>query len=127
MPKEDSSRMNTVQFVLVAEMFSALSHPKRLEIISHIGWGERGSGELASLTGLSKANVSQHLSVLKARALVYCEKAGTSCRYRVTSPKVLEVCDLIRQIVLDQMTTDSEKRKSLTEVLPFAQGKKERA
>jgi ArsR family transcriptional regulator len=37
----------------------------------------------------------------------------------VTSPKVLEVCDLIRQIVLDQMETDSEKRKSLTEILPF--------
>ncbi len=111
--------MDTARFILVAEMFSALSHPKRLEIISHIGWGERGSGELAELTGLSKANVSQHLNVLKARALVYCEKAGTSCRYRVTSPKVLEVCDLIRQIVLDQMETDSEKRKSLTEILPF--------
>ncbi len=119
--------MDTVRFTLVAEMFSALSHPKRLEIISHIGWGERGSGELATLTGLSKANVSQHLNVLKARALVYCEKSGTSCRYRVTSPKVLEVCDLIRQIVLDQLTTDTERRKSLSEVLPFAQGRKEKA
>lgn len=118
--------MDTVRFVLVSELFSALSHPKRLEIIYHIGDGERGSGELAEMTGLSKANVSQHLNVLKGRALVYCEKSGTACRYRLTSPKVLEVCDLIRQIILDQMEIDTEKRKSLTEILPFIKGRKER-
>lgn len=119
--------MDTIRFVLVSELFSALSHPKRLEIISHIGKGERGSGELAELTGLSKANVSQHLNVLKTRALVFCEKSGTTCRYRLTSDKVLEVCDLIRQIILDQMEADTEKRKSLSDVLPFIKGQKERA
>ncbi|AKS23141.1 MAG: putative transcriptional regulator, ArsR family [Leptospirillum sp. Group II 'C75'] len=119
--------MDTVRFVLVSEIFSALSHPKRLEIISHIGLSERGSGELAALTNLPKANVSQHLNVLKSRSLVYCEKFGTSCRYRLTSPKVLEVCDLIRQMILDQMELTTEKRKSLAEVTPFKKERKEGA
>lgn len=119
--------MDTVRFVLVSEMFSAMSHPKRLEIISHIGLSNRGSGELAELTHLSKANVSQHLNVLKARGLVVCEKSGTSCRYRLTSSKVLEICDLIRQMILEQMETSSEKRKSLANVTPFVREKKEKA
>ncbi len=125
--EESLKIMDTVRFVLVSEMFSAMSHPKRLEIISHIGLSNRGSGELAELTHLSKANVSQHLNVLKARGLVVCEKSGTACRYRLTSSKVLEICDLIRQMILEQMETTSEKRKSLANVTPFVREKKDKA
>ena len=111
--------MDTVRFALFAEVFGAMGHPKRLEIIYHLGVGSRSAGELAELTGLSKANISQHLNVLKARGLVHCDKCGTFCHYRLTSPKVLQTCDLIRQLILEQMDVATERRQSLAEVLPI--------
>jgi transcriptional regulator, ArsR family len=68
----------TVRFALFAEVFAALAHPKRLEMIHYLGERQHTAGELTELTGLSKANVSQHLNVLKARGLVHCDKCGTS-------------------------------------------------
>lgn len=107
---------DTVHFALFAEVFSALAHPKRLEIIHHLGTGPRNAGELAELTGLSKANVSQHLSILKARGLVHCDKRGTFCHYRLTSPTILETCEIIRQLILDQMNLTSAYRRQLSKV-----------
>ena len=45
----------TVRFALFAEVFAALAQPKRLEMIHYLGAGQRNAGELADLTGLSKA------------------------------------------------------------------------
>jgi len=111
--------LETVRFALIAEIFTALSHPKRLEILYHLGKSRHTAGELASLTGLSKANISQHLNVLKGRGLIYCDKIGTFCHYRLTGPRILEMCDLVRQQILEQIDITAENRKSLSEVLPF--------
>jgi len=109
----------TVRFALFAEVFAALAHPKRLEMIHYLGERQRNAGELAELTGLSKANVSQHLSILKARGLVHCDKCGTFCHYRLTSPKVLETCEMVRQLILEQMDLTTACRRQLTEVVPL--------
>ncbi len=109
----------TVRFALFAEVFAALSHPKRLEIIHYLGERQRNAGELTELTGLSKANVSQHLSILKARGLVHCDKCGTFCHYRLTSPKVLETCEIVRQLIMEQMDLTTTYRQQLAEVVPI--------
>ncbi len=108
-----------VRFALFAEVFAALAHPKRLEIIHLLGGGEYTAGELVDKTGLSKANVSQHVNILKARGLVHCEKRGTFCHYRLTDPSVLETCELIRRIILDQMEVSSRHRAELTRATPL--------
>ncbi|MHB1565292.1 MAG: ArsR/SmtB family transcription factor [Acidiferrobacter sp.] len=109
----------TVRFALFAEVFAALAHPNRLEIIHHLGVKPQNAGTLAELTGLSKANISQHLRILKARGLVHCDKDGTFCHYRLTSPKVLETCEIVRQLILDQMTLATQYRQELTQVTPI--------
>ncbi len=108
-----------MRFALFAEVFSALAHPKRLEIIHHLGGRQRNAGELAELTGLSKANLSQHLSLLKARGLVHCEKCGIFCHYRLTSPKVLETCEIVRHLILEQMDLASSCRQELAAIIPL--------
>ncbi|WP_248885682.1 ArsR/SmtB family transcription factor [Acidithiobacillus acidisediminis] len=105
--------LGTVRFALFAEVFAALSHPKRLEIIHLLGQAQHTAGELAALTELSKTNLSQHLNVLKARGLVHCEKCGTFCHYRLTSPKVLETCQLVRGLILEQMEITTQQRAEL--------------
>jgi ArsR family transcriptional regulator len=111
----------TVRYALFSEVFAALAHPKRLEIIHYLGEAQKNAGELAELTGLSKANISQHLSVLKARGLVHCDKCGTFCHYRLTSPKVLETCEIVRELILDQMQTNSQLQEALQNVVPLRQ------
>ena len=108
-----------VRFAFFAEVFAALAHPKRLEIIHHLGERQHTAGELAELTGLSKANVSQHLNVLKARGLVHCDKCGTFCHYRLTSLQVLETCEIVRQLILAQMDLTSACRRQPAEVVPL--------
>lgn len=110
---------NTVRFALFAEVFAALAHPKRLEIIHLLEGGEYTAGALVERTGLSKANVSQHVGVLKARGLVHCEKRGTYCYYRLTSPEVLKACESVRQLILDQMTLVTEAHRQLARVTPL--------
>ncbi|MEY2341218.1 ArsR/SmtB family transcription factor [Acidithiobacillus sp. IBUN Pt1247-S3] len=106
----------TVRFALFAEVFAALAHPKRLEIIHFLGQEQHSAGELAERTGLSKANLSQHLNILKARGLVHCEKCGTFCHYRLTSPKVLETCQLVRGLILEQMEITTQQRAELVQL-----------
>lgn len=113
---------DTVRYALFSEVFAALAHPKRLEIIHYLGEGQKNAGELAKLTSLSKANLSQHLSVLKARGLVHCEKCGTFCHYRLTSPKVLETCEIVRDLILDQMQTTTQLQEALATVVPLRKG-----
>ena len=109
----------TVRFALFAEVFAALAHPKRLEMIHYLGERQHTAGELTELTGLSKANVSQHMNILKARGLVHCDKCGTFCHYRLTSPKVLETCEIVRQLILEQMDLTTTYRQHLAEVFPL--------
>ncbi len=110
---------DTVRYALFAEVFAALAHPKRLEIIRLLASGEDTAGGLADKTGLSKANLSQHVHILKARGLVHCEKRGAFCHYRLTSPKVLETCELVRQLILDQMDLTTQYRRQLASVAPL--------
>ncbi len=110
---------DTVRFALFSEVFAALAHPKRLEIIHILESGEYTAGTLVERTGLSKANVSQHVGILKARGLVYCEKRGTYCYYRLTSPEVLRACESVRQLILGQMAGVTEAHRQLAHVTPL--------
>jgi ArsR family transcriptional regulator len=109
----------TVRFALFSEVFAALAHPKRLEIIHYLSEGQKNAGELTALTGMSKANVSQHMNILKARGLVHCDKCGTFCNYRLTSPKVLETCEIVRDLILDQMQITTRNQAVLSTVVPI--------
>ncbi|MDP2689948.1 MAG: metalloregulator ArsR/SmtB family transcription factor, partial [Deltaproteobacteria bacterium] len=54
-------------FELQAEICKTLANPKRLEIISALKDGELSVGDLVERLGITKANVSQHLAVLRQR------------------------------------------------------------
>jgi ArsR family transcriptional regulator len=60
-------------FALVAK---ALAHGHRLELIEHVGQGERPVEALAAVAGLSVANASQHLLVLRRAGLVASRRDG---------------------------------------------------
>jgi rhodanese-related sulfurtransferase/DNA-binding MarR family transcriptional regulator len=76
-----------------ARIGKAVSSPKRLEILDLLCQGERTVDVLAKESGLTVANASQHLQVLRASRLVEAEKVGLFVTYRLADQAV---CELFR-------------------------------
>ena len=85
-----------------AEVLHVLSNPVRHEIVHRLSEADRTVGELVTLTGASKSNVSQHLALLRAHGLVRPERTGRSISYRLAYPQLADACHLIDEILLDQ-------------------------
>ena len=93
---------------LHAEICSTMSNPIRLEIINLLRDGEKSVGNLAELAGTSQANMSQHLTVLRTRAIVKTRRVGASIYYRLTNLKMLKAFDLLREILFEQLESEQE-------------------
>ena len=74
---------------MTTNVFSALSHPLRRQVMTLLRKGPRTSGELADAFDASWPTVSRHLSVLKDADLITAERSGTSITYRANT-SVLE-------------------------------------
>lgn len=92
---------------LHARVCKGLADPKRLFILNALRDGERSVGEICSELELAQANVSQHLAVLRDRGLVQTRKEGQYVYYSVSSPKIIEALDLLREVMTEQFATRS--------------------
>jgi ArsR family transcriptional regulator len=89
-------------FPKLAGVARALGHEHRLELIEHLGQGERSVETLARLAGLEVANASQHLQALRRAGLVIPSRDGKYVRYRLTDTTVVGVVEGLRRVVESQ-------------------------
>jgi rhodanese-related sulfurtransferase/DNA-binding transcriptional ArsR family regulator len=75
----------------LARIGTALSSPVRLEFLELLAQGERSVDQLATLTGTSVANTSQHLQKLKAAGLIVGRKEGQYVYYRLAGDQIVEL------------------------------------
>jgi len=85
-----------------AEVLHVLSNPLRHEIVHRLAETPRTVTELVTLTGASKSNVSQHISLLRTHGLVDAARDGRSITFSLAYPQLTEACRLIDEILLDQ-------------------------
>jgi ArsR family transcriptional regulator len=90
-------------FELHADVCKIFSNAKRLEIINMLKDGEMSASELLEKTGLSKANLSQHMTVLKSKGVINTRKEGINIYYCITNPKIIQVCALMKEVLLEQL------------------------
>jgi len=83
------------QFARIAAAFGS---PKRIELIDLLAQGERHVEALAREAGLTMANTSQHLQILKAAHLVAARKEGLQVFYRLADPLVLDGYRSLRRL-----------------------------
>ena len=76
-------------FQQLARIGTALSSGTRLEFLELLAQGERSVDQLATLTGASVANTSQHLQKLKAAGLILGRKEGQYVFYRLAGDEVV--------------------------------------
>lgn len=76
-------------FAGLAQIAHALAHAHRLELLEHLGQGERSVEELAARAGLTLANASRHLQLLRRAALVEGRRDGKRVYYRLAGDEVV--------------------------------------
>ncbi len=84
-------------FEQFAELARVLGQGNRLELLEHAAQGERSVERLAQLTGLSLANASQHLQVLRRAGFVRARRDGKRILYRLGDGPVIELLGALRR------------------------------
>jgi DNA-binding transcriptional ArsR family regulator len=97
-----------------AELCKTFSDPKRLIIISELRGGEKSVGDLVAALQVPQAVVSRHLAILRNRGVVMTRRKGVNIYYRLTDPKIVEACDIVHEILLEQMSRSREIAERLT-------------
>jgi ArsR family transcriptional regulator len=102
-----------VLFEFQADVCKTLSSPKRLEIINSLKEGEKSVSELVDILGVPKANVSQHLAVMRHNGILKARRDGVNIYYSIANPKVIQACNLMKEVLTEQL---KEKNKLLSKL-----------
>ncbi len=102
-------------YELQAEISKTLAHPIRLAILHTLRDGERTVNDLTETLGASQSNISQHLALLRKAEIVQTRKAGATVYYRLSSPKISQACDMVREVLLEQFGKRREIAKTYTQ------------
>ncbi|MBD3618595.1 MAG: metalloregulator ArsR/SmtB family transcription factor [Chromatiales bacterium] len=90
-----------------ARVGKAVSNGHRIALLDLLAQGERSVEALAQLAGLSLANTSQHLQLLRGAGLVKARKQGQHVFYRLTDDlrigQLLETVQLLAQDALAEV------------------------
>ena len=81
-----------------AEVAKALAHGYRLEILEQLAQGERSVETVAERVGLSVANASQHLRLMRAAGVLSSRRDGKRILYGLSDPAVLDVMAALQKV-----------------------------
>ena len=104
----DKASADKKVFALCADLCKTLTNSKRIEILEILRAGERSATELVDMLDINKANLSQHMSLLRQRRLVNTRREGQSIFYSIGNQNFLKGFDIIRGVLYEQMNEDSK-------------------
>ena len=85
-------------FTHFAQIAKAMASPNRLELLEALAQGERSVEKLAVATGMSVANTSHHLQVLREGGLVRTRKEGVQVIYRLSDDDIPQMLGCLRRV-----------------------------
>jgi ArsR family transcriptional regulator len=86
-----------------AVICKAFANPTRLHLIDLLTKRERWAAELQQGLGISKANLSQHLAILKAAGVVSTHRQGKQLYCGISMPEVKQATALLRTMLKVQL------------------------
>ena len=96
-----------------ADICKVFSNPTRLEILDLLREGEMSVTELIEKARLSQANISQHLSIMKAKGIVASSRDGKNIYYKLTNPKIIKAFDIIKEVLAERLMREKKIVKNL--------------
>lgn len=91
-------RLNLKLQQFKADFFKALGHPLRIRILELLAEGDKNVNELQTLIGSEGSAVSQQLSILRTKNIVYGTKEGNRVCYSLRDPMIIDLLATARQI-----------------------------
>ncbi|MCE5335692.1 MAG: metalloregulator ArsR/SmtB family transcription factor [Desulfobacteraceae bacterium] len=85
-----------------ADILKTVAHPARLRIIDLLERGERAVSEICRHLDAPQPYVSQHLNLMKAKAILSSRREGTLVYYAIANPNVVKIIHCVRQHSGDQ-------------------------
>ena len=109
------AKYNQDFYRLKASLCKTFAEPKRLIIIEELRHGEKTVSDLTDALAIPQAAISRHLALLRDRGVVRMRRAGTNIFYSLTNAKICEACDLVHDILLQQMENNHNLVQRLKE------------
>jgi rhodanese-related sulfurtransferase len=106
-----------------ARIGKALGNPARLEVLELLAQSERTVDSLAAELGLSTANASQHLQVLRGAGLVETRREGLFVHYRLADEAIVSLSGALRTVAerrlagLERLIRDEFKNRADAEAV----------
>jgi DNA-binding transcriptional ArsR family regulator len=97
-----------------AEVCRLLGHPKRLRILDLLAEGEKSSGELLRILGISKVNLSQHLAVMRRAGLIESRQQGREAYHKLAFSEIRDACRLTRDVLAARLNQNTRLAKGLS-------------
>jgi len=95
--------MSNMGSQLISDVFKALAHPTRIQIVKLLRNGEMCVCDILSNLDSEQSNTSQHLTILKNQGIVESKKDGSKVIYSIRNNEVYEMIDLAEVIILRQI------------------------
>jgi ArsR family transcriptional regulator, virulence genes transcriptional regulator len=100
-------------FELQAELCKTMASAIRLGILHCLREGPRCVGDIARMTDLTQPTVSRHLAILRSHGVVTVQRENGEAVYHIADPKIGRVCDLMREVLADQMVEQVQLLQTL--------------
>jgi DNA-binding transcriptional ArsR family regulator len=81
----------------------AFANPTRLRLLDMVARRDYSAADLQQRLVISKANLSQHLAILKAAGVVVTRRDGNRIHCHLAIPEVKKACMLIRKVLRAQI------------------------
>lgn len=104
--------LNTI-FDIQARLCKSMGYPIRLEILHNLRNSPKCVNELSELLGQPQSTISRHLSILRSTGIVLADHQSQYIYYRVANPKLLGICDLMREVLEEQRAHESKLAREL--------------
>ncbi len=101
--RKNNKSLDLEIFERQAAICRAFAHATRIHLLDLLGRGERPLASLQASLGITKANLSQHLAILKGAGVVVTRCQGKSVYAALTLPEITQACHLIRRVLREQI------------------------
>jgi DNA-binding transcriptional ArsR family regulator len=95
-------------FFLHSDVCKTLANPKRQEILDKLRRKEMTVNELVEEIGISQANISQHLAILRSKGIVGTRRDGVNVYYSISNPKIIKAFDLISEVLEESIQSQNQ-------------------
>ena len=90
-------------YCMHSELCKTLANDKRQMILGALRSDELSVSQLVERTGIPQANLSQHLSIMRAHGVVRTRREGTRVIYSISNPKLIQAFDLITEVMQESL------------------------